>query len=223
MIKNNKFTKNPYFLSIIILFLGVVITIATSFYTGHTNYQRICNQFLSDTSERNTYVGLEKCDPNSTELFFNDPLSGFYITIFMVTLLLLVTQQKNKKRVWMLSLLTFYILLVIAQLLLNTFPRVAYEGWQDAGWTLMKTTNIARVLINFSSGSQSYFSFLLPIICILFPMLSLSGPFIASKICLRNTKIRSIIIFILLSLIIQTICFLITFPTIPLWFLLSWG
>jgi hypothetical protein len=220
-----KISKN-LIIAFLVLIVGVTASLAESAYSGTKLHKKYCEEYKSLSSSEaqySTFYGFEGCEPE--EIVIQSALEWFILCVFVFHLILVLLDKNAslERRFAYLGLSAVLLLglIIFDQILLNSFKHIAYEGWQDAGWTVDSETLLIIDIREFSQRPTAIISTIIS--TILFTIISTLGVFITGFIY-RNIKKSAvaILVMILFSLFVQVAVFLVSFP-VSLFFFFSMG
>jgi len=203
-------------IAVIIAIIGIVFAVGSAFINGNRTYHNVCDRMLTSTQieiYESNYSGLENCSHD--KFVVRDIFDASIIATFVFQLILIFTEKNHtwKKGLifTILAALYFILLLSFEQILLNTFPSVAYQGWQDAGWTISHTTPLVQT-IKESTERPTALPFYL-ISTFIFTIISVTGLFLAGLLTrtIKKKWVKLLSLF-LIAVIFQILLYIVTFP-----------
>lgn len=212
--------------TVIFFVVGILLSLALAFTSGNNRFNTIC-QDSKTTDQPLNYCGWENCEMEQGNTYVSDPSVSFYYVVFISIILLLLISSTLLERiiVWIMGSAIMITLLMLSQILLNAFPFTSYSGWQDVCWVVENKTQMLQNYIDINTRPTA-----LPfniIMMLLFMTIAFLGPLLTSLLLKRSTaldnksKIPYNIKFIAISIGLQILVFIITFP-ITIMFFLGW-
>lgn len=215
--------KKTVIIGLVILLFGTFFSIVYAIESGSHKYHDLCLEARRLTEEERYAkdLGIDAtCNPD--EFVANSALNGFFITVFILHLVLTVIHKEASVRkrlyIWVAIIAITLMLVVIDQILMNIIPTVGIYGFQDAGWGLRYESNLVTALRGISTNLEAVLFTI--IVYILYSITSSIGTFLSGlwykSWQLKWPKYITILLFTVVTMITQVLVYLVTFP-ITIW------